>query len=308
MKGRCSRPFLVDELCTLVLGYGHDSFPGFSLKKGFAMTFVESACFLNPLSSTAHCEPNLTEDLEDRTKTRLKAVLGEALYIEFFATLRLVRIHNGCAVWSLPVPPTYIHIKYKNLVVDCMKQDEIRDIKFSSRGAVIKKNLSAVRPASPKATLQPVFLLPFKDTDDTPLPEAHPVEDLIETLCEDAENETISVHDEDSNQPRRLFIEAIQHIVANYYGLTIHQLRNRTRTRELTKPRQVAIYLCSQLIKPHSLPKIGKHFGRRDHTTILHSVRKIAELILTDETLARDVHLLTERICLEHRMPLHEEE
>jgi len=270
------------------------------------MTFVESACDQNSLSSPALLEPFNLEAIEAHTKTLLKACLGADLYTGFFASMKLVRIANGCAHWSLPVPPTFIHLKYKSHVADCMESAEVRDVVFISRGAVIKTNVAPVEaPSSRNADMPPTLPFPFSVMDAS-LPDTPPDNDSLEALCDSTEEEPIPVQDEDLDQPRRLFIEAIQHIVANHYGLTRSQLCNRKRTRDLTKPRQVAIYLCSQLIRPHSLPKIGKHFGRRDHTTMLHSVRKIESLILTDEALANDVRLLTERIYLEHRMPLPE--
>ncbi|HEV8027196.1 MAG TPA: helix-turn-helix domain-containing protein, partial [Stellaceae bacterium] len=59
----------------------------------------------------------------------------------------------------------------------------------------------------------------------------------------------------------------------------------------VARPRQVAMYLCKQLT-PRSLPEIGRKFGGRDHTTVMHAVRKIEELRGNDRTLAEDIELL----------------
>ncbi len=63
------------------------------------------------------------------------------------------------------------------------------------------------------------------------------------------------------------------------------------RARIVARPRQVAMYLAKQLTT-RSLPEIGRKFGGRDHTTVIHAVRKIDELMLTDPALAEDVELL----------------
>ena len=63
------------------------------------------------------------------------------------------------------------------------------------------------------------------------------------------------------------------------------------RLRTIARPRQVAMYLCKQLTS-RSLPEIGRRFGGRDHTTIMHGIRKIDELIAADAQLADDVQLL----------------
>ncbi|MGH6980494.1 MAG: helix-turn-helix domain-containing protein, partial [Stellaceae bacterium] len=64
------------------------------------------------------------------------------------------------------------------------------------------------------------------------------------------------------------------------------------RAREIARPRQVAMYLC-KMLTPRSLPEIGKKFGGRDHTTVIHAIRRIEELSVADKTLAEDVAILT---------------
>jgi chromosomal replication initiator protein len=78
----------------------------------------------------------------------------------------------------------------------------------------------------------------------------------------------------------------IQQTVAAHFGLKISELRSKRRQRAVAFPRQVAMYLCRELTDA-SLPEIGRHFGGRDHTTVLHSCTKIARLEETDESVAR---------------------
>lgn len=76
--------------------------------------------------------------------------------------------------------------------------------------------------------------------------------------------------------------------VAKHYGMTPTELVAQRRTKDIVRPRQVAMYLAKKLTT-RSLPRIGRHFCDRDHTTILHSVRKIELLLETDEALAADI-------------------
>ena len=90
---------------------------------------------------------------------------------------------------------------------------------------------------------------------------------------------------------RRITIDAIQRKVAEHYELRLSDLLGPRRTRSIARPRQMAMYLAKRLTN-RSLPEIGRHFGRRDHTTVMHGVRRIEELIKTDSQLADDYELL----------------
>ena len=94
-----------------------------------------------------------------------------------------------------------------------------------------------------------------------------------------------------SGEPKRVRIEDIQRIVARHYNVSKNELLSNRRTRTIVKPRQVAMYL-SKVLTPRSLPEIGRRFGGRDHTTVLHAVRKIEGLSVSDNTLAQELELL----------------
>ena len=78
-------------------------------------------------------------------------------------------------------------------------------------------------------------------------------------------------------QDRQIGVDNIQKRVAEYYKIRLGDLHSKTRTRSIARPRQVAMALAKELTN-HSLPEIGKAFGGRDHTTVLHACRKIEEL------------------------------
>ena len=94
-----------------------------------------------------------------------------------------------------------------------------------------------------------------------------------------------------SREPRRIRIEEIQKVVARHYNVTKHDLLSARRTRTIVRPRQIAMYLAKTMT-PRSFPEIGKRFGGRDHTTVLHAVRKIEGMVAADETLAHEIEFL----------------
>ena len=90
-------------------------------------------------------------------------------------------------------------------------------------------------------------------------------------------------------------IQQIQKLVAQTYKLTIDELVSKNNARNISHPRQVAMYLCKHLTK-HSYPEIGRAFGGKHHTTVIHSVEKIEALVATDGTLQRLISELSESL------------
>ncbi|WP_412058979.1 chromosomal replication initiator protein DnaA [Bartonella sp. DGB2] len=94
---------------------------------------------------------------------------------------------------------------------------------------------------------------------------------------------------------KRIRIEEIQRIVARHYNISKQDLLSARRTRTIVKPRQVAMYLA-KVLTPRSLPEIGRRFGGRDHTTVLHAVRKIEGLVGGDQYFVKELELLKRMI------------
>jgi chromosomal replication initiator protein len=90
---------------------------------------------------------------------------------------------------------------------------------------------------------------------------------------------------------RRVTIDEIQRRVAEHFNIKLVEMTSSRRARVVARPRQVAMYLAKQLTQ-RSLPEIGRKFGGRDHTTVMHAVRKIEELTRSDRALAEDVDVL----------------
>jgi chromosomal replication initiator protein len=98
-------------------------------------------------------------------------------------------------------------------------------------------------------------------------------------------------------EPKKIKIEDIQKLVASHFNVSRTDILSSRRTATVVRPRQIAMYL-SKLLTPRSLPEIGRRFGGRDHTTVLHAVRKIQGLVTADGTLSEEIELL-KRMLLE---------
>ncbi|HSH83665.1 MAG TPA: chromosomal replication initiator protein DnaA [Guyparkeria sp.] len=101
----------------------------------------------------------------------------------------------------------------------------------------------------------------------------------------DALKDMISAH------AKMITLDNIQRTVAKYYNLKIQELIGPRRTRSIARPRQIAMALAKELTS-HSLPEIGESFGGRDHTTVLHGIRRVAKLRETDSKINDDYNLL----------------
>ena len=90
-------------------------------------------------------------------------------------------------------------------------------------------------------------------------------------------------------------VELIQNLVASHFNLNIQELLSPRRSRSLARPRQIAMYLAKQHTT-NSLPDIGRKFSNRDHTTVIHAVKKIDELLKKDNDIRESVDALRKKI------------
>ncbi len=100
----------------------------------------------------------------------------------------------------------------------------------------------------------------------------------------------------EDDQPAGITIEQIQQAVATHYRLRVDELTSKNNARQIAVPRQVAMYLCKRLTK-HSFPEIGREFGGKHHTTVIHSVEKIESLVLKDPNFHRVISDLMDNLC-----------
>jgi chromosomal replication initiator protein len=109
--------------------------------------------------------------------------------------------------------------------------------------------------------------------------------DISLELCREALRDLLAI------QHRQVSIENIQRIVADYYKIKVSEMYSKRRSRNVARPRQIAMALAKELTQL-SLPDIGEAFGGRDHTTVLHACRKVALLKSTSTELTRDFNSL----------------
>ena len=100
----------------------------------------------------------------------------------------------------------------------------------------------------------------------------------------------------EDDQPAGITIEQIQRTVGAHYRLRVDDLKSKNNSRHIAVPRQVAMYLCKRLTK-HSFPEIGREFGGKHHTTVIHSVDKIEALVSKDQNFHKVVSDLMDNLC-----------
>ena len=99
---------------------------------------------------------------------------------------------------------------------------------------------------------------------------------------------------------RKVTIEEIQKKVAEYFNIRLSDMSSPRRARAVARPRQIAMYLSKQLIKIKSLPELGRTFGGRDHTTVMHAFNRIDQLSIEDSLLSDDIELLKRTFIIIH--------
>jgi chromosomal replication initiator protein len=98
-----------------------------------------------------------------------------------------------------------------------------------------------------------------------------------------------------SIQNRQISVDSIQRTVADFYNIKVADMYSKKRPANIARPRQIAMFIAKELTQK-SLPEIGELFGGRDHTTVLHAVRKIAEERQHDSHLNHELHVLEQSL------------
>lgn len=114
---------------------------------------------------------------------------------------------------------------------------------------------------------------------------------ISKMLAQDAMKNVI-----DSERPEGLTMERIARTVASHYKLTVEELKSKNNSRAIAVPRQVAMYLCKRLTK-HSYPEVGREFGGKHHTTVMHSFEKIDALVSENREFHKTVSELIDNLC-----------
>lgn len=114
---------------------------------------------------------------------------------------------------------------------------------------------------------------------------------ISKMLAQDAMKNVI-----DSERPEGLTMDRIARLVASHYKMSVEELKSKNNSRAIAVPRQVAMYLCKRLTK-HSYPEVGREFGGKHHTTVMHSFEKIDALVKEDRDFHRTVSELIDNLC-----------
>lgn len=116
-------------------------------------------------------------------------------------------------------------------------------------------------------------------------------QDITIALVQDALRDMLAVH------TKQTTVDNIQKVVAEHYRIKISDMSSKRRTRTIARPRQIAMALAKELTQ-HSLPEIGEAFGGRDHTTVLHACRKVAELRRENNDIQEDYKILIRTLSM----------
>ena len=175
---------------------------------------------------------------------------------------------------------------------------EIAALDETLRAGILERRLAAVKAAHPSFDVSPAVVAYVARVIAT---NGRDLEGAVNRLLAHAtltgsaitiETAEAAIRDLVRNrEPKRVKIEDIQKLVASRYNVSRSDILSERRTAAVVKPRQIAMYL-SKVLTLRSLPEIGRRFGGRDHTTVLHAVRKIEKLIETDPPLSEEIELL----------------
>jgi chromosomal replication initiator protein len=175
---------------------------------------------------------------------------------------------------------------------------EIGALDEALRAAILSTRVAAVRAAHPTFEVSPAVVTYVARTITA---NGRDLEGAVNRLLAHAtltgaavtlETAEAAIRDLVRNrEPKRVKIEEIQKLVASRYNVSRNDILSERRTAAVVRPRQIAMYL-SKVLTPRSLPEIGRRFGGRDHTTVLHAVRKIEKELGEDVALNEEVELL----------------
>ena len=117
----------------------------------------------------------------------------------------------------------------------------------------------------------------------------------LKEITIDIAAEAIRARKQDSSQVTVIPIEKIQSEVGNFYGVSVKEMKGSRRVQNIVLARQVAMYLARELTD-NSLPKIGREFGGKDHTTVIHAHGKIKTRLETDDSLRLEIENIKNKI------------
>jgi chromosomal replication initiator protein len=225
---------------------------------------------------------------------------GKSIQQEFCHTLNALIDAGRQVVVAADRPPSELETldervlsRFKGgLCVDIGPLDEPLRVK------ILEARIAAAREAQPNFQVSPAVISYVAKTIPT---NGRDLEGAVNRLLAhstlsgaplNVETAEIAIRDlVRTHEPKRVKIDDIQKLVAGHYNISRADILSSRRTANVVRPRQIAMYL-SKMLTLRSLPEIGRRFGGRDHTTVLHAVRKVEELSAKDKGLAEVLELL----------------
>ena len=222
---------------------------------------------------------------------RLRAELGEDVFSSWFGCLELDALSDQDAYLSVPTKflKRWIQLHYADRILASLVSEfpAVKRVSINVRSSMRQASAHATDTYADRTAVVAYFgrvqtngndlddavnrLLAQGSLNGAPL--------LMETV-ERAIRDLVR-----TPEPKKIKIEDIQKLVASHFNVSRADILSSRRTAAMVHPRQIAMYL-SKLLTPHSLPEIGRRFGSRDHTTVLHAIRKIQGLTTADGTLS----------------------
>jgi chromosomal replication initiator protein len=267
------------------------------------LTYISSEKFMNELINAIRYDK--TTSFRDRYRTIDVLLMDDIQFLagkertqeEFFHTFnalydaqKQIVISSDCAPKEIPTLEERLHSRFEwGLIADIQPPDLETKVAILKRKAEIEKidlpdDVALFIASKIKSNIRElegslVRLVAYASLKGLKIDLALAQETLKNII------------DEESNG---VSIETIQKAVAQQYRLKVSDLKSKNNSRSIAVPRQVAMYLCKSMTKS-SLPEIGREFGGKHHTTVLHSINKITALVETDSNIHRLIHrLITE--------------
>lgn len=216
---------------------------------------------------------------------RLREKLGDEVFCAWFAGMKLDRVEGGVAYITAPTQFVAKHIR--ELYIGELVEEIRAGYPGTERAEIASRELKAPPRKSRKAAAfsdHTEVTVVDQDTATTPLPRTILVTGTAPVELKDP--------------ARKMSIKEVKRHISKAFGVGVDELESPLRSRRIVWPRQVAMYLA-RTITGRSLPEIGRQFGNRDHTTVLHAIRKVEDKLQTEEGFRFELAQLTQEILLD---------
>src|SRR3954468_11811596 len=270
------------------------------------LTYISSEKFMNELINAIRYDKTITfrekyRNIDVLLMDDIQFLAGkERTQEEFFHTFnalydaqKQIVISSDCPPREIPTLEERLHSRFEwGLIADIQPPDLETKVAILKRKAELEKidlpdNVAFFIASKVKSNIRElegslVRLIAISSLRGLPISKML-AQDAIRNIAED-------------DQPAGITIEQIQRAVGAHYKLRVEDLKSKNNSRQIAVPRQVAMYLCKRLTK-HSFPEIGREFGGKHHTTVIHSVDKIEGLVLKDQNFHRVVSDIMDNLC-----------